>query len=133
MTHRLAPDALGPARIGEFWQLREVRAGGAGVFGLTHVGSLVRLANSKVMGVGAVENVARILFVGRHMLWLRGQDGRPYAVDPDTGREVSRPEDDAADAELALDCVSGDLVGQRRGRWFRWKAKNGVVETLSPP
>jgi hypothetical protein len=73
--------------------------------------------------------------VGRHVVWVRGAGGVPFAVDPDTGREVARPAEflGARDAELVLDHVTGDLVGLHQGTWFRWPAKGGVAETFPAP
>jgi hypothetical protein len=135
VTYRYDADTNRTLHAQEWERLRSVRLGRAGLFGLNGTGRLVRIERGKEVLVGDLPALHSILAVGRHVVWLRGPDALPFAVDPNTGREVSRPASarGVRDADLSLDAATGDLVGLDRGTWFRWRSKNGVVEPLHGP
>jgi hypothetical protein len=115
--------------------LRGLRVGPAGVYAVDVEGQLVRVTGEKRERIGDLAVLRSVLTVSRHVVWLRGAGGVPFAVDPDTGRAVARPMDmlGARDQELVLDQLTGDLVGIHRETWFRWRAKGGLTETFPAP
>lgn len=115
--------------------LRHLRVGAAGAYAIDPQGQLVRVVGEKRVQIGDLAVLRSVVTVGRHVVWVRGAGGGPFAVDPDTGREVARPPDmlDARDQDLVLDQSTGDLVGLFRDTYFRWSATGGPVETFPAP
>lgn len=114
-----------------YWNVQAMRAGPAGVFGLSHKGRLRRLVGRSFRDHGTDATFSRILAVGRKVLWLVGADGRLKLASAKSGRV--RREIDLAVADLGVvdvDATTDDLAFVKDGRWTRVRASAGSIEEL---
>ncbi len=110
-----------------FWNVRAVKSGPAGVFGLSHKGRLRRLVRMSWRDHGSSEGIAEILAIGDEGLWLRPEEGLLCLVKASTGRTILEPNLDRRVMEVYdLDPVTDDLVYLRGGEI--WRLRSGTTE-----
>jgi len=120
-------------RVKQYWNVKAMLAGPAGVFGLSHKGRLRRLVHTNFKDLGPSEAFTRILAVGRKILWLIGWDGRLRIVRSKTGRVLHVVDVKASDlGAFDLDTRTGDLAFVQDGRWLRVRAGTGAIEAMAP-
>jgi hypothetical protein len=122
----------GARDVKRFWNVREAKAGAAGILGLSHAGRLKRLVDDDFRDLPGEKVYARLLAVAGATAWLVDGDGKLAVVDAKTG--ALRHTVDLAFADLAefrADPVTGDLAATREGgTCLRVKAADGTVEAI---
>ena len=122
----------GARDIKRYWNVREAKAGAAGVLGLSHAGRLKRLVDDDFRDLPGETVYARLLAVAGTTAWLVAGDGKLAAVDAKTG--ALRHTVDLAFADLVefrADPVTGDLAATRDGGvCLRVKTSDGTVEEI---
>jgi hypothetical protein len=121
-------------RLKEYWNVRGMLAGPAGVFGLSHKGRLRRLVRTSFKDHGTDAAFSRILAVGQKVLWLVGEDGKLRLADARTGR-VRHVLSLVAEhlGVVDVDARTDDLAFVSGGAWFRVRAASGEVEQVRAP
>jgi hypothetical protein len=112
-------------RVKEFWNVRQVKAGRAGVFALSPAGKLRRLEGRSFVNAPGQVDYERIVRVGRTCVWLESKQGRLIAVDAvgrhrfDDGPRVPEPGswdvDPHSDTVIFLDHGTPTGLEPRRG------------------
>lgn len=121
-------------RLKEYWNVRGMLAGPAGVFGLSHKGRLRRLVRTSFKDHATDAAFSRILAVGQKVLWLVGEDGKLRLADARTGR-VRHALSLVAEhlGVVDVDARTDDLAFVSGGAWFRVRAASGEVEQVRAP
>ncbi|MDA1193564.1 MAG: hypothetical protein O2894_00090 [Planctomycetota bacterium] len=117
----------------EFWNVRQVLAGDAGVFALSPGGKLRRLVGRSFRNAPGQTTYERIVHVGRHHAWLETKQGLLEAVDA-AGRalEGSAPQLPEAGA-FAFDDHDDRLVWRAGEAYWALSAKGGKRVSVAPP
>jgi hypothetical protein len=119
-------------RVKEYWNVQGMRAGPAGVYGLSHKGRLRRLVGTSFRDHGTADTFSRILAVGRKALWLVGEDGRLCVAKASTGRVRHVVDVPVADLGVVdVDATADDLAFVKDDRWTRVRADTGAVEEIA--
>jgi outer membrane protein assembly factor BamB len=121
-------------RLATFWNVKDVQAGPAGIYGLSHRGLLRRFAGGKFRATPFRERFRDLVAVGRRTLWVHTEANRLAAVDLRTGkvRFTVAVEIDAADPR-DVDAVTDDLAFVTGDRFHRVRVADGTLETREEP
>ena len=117
-------------RVEEFWNVRQVRIGPAGLYALTHGGKLRRMAGRSFRNAPGQKEYDRIVHVGRKYVWLESKRGRLVAADK-AGRirfEAGPTMPDAGD--WGVDAHDDRIVLRKGRRWSRVEPANGKKSPL---
>jgi len=109
-----------------FWNVAAIRAGPAGVFGLSPAGQLRRMKGGKFKDMQSNRTYAAIVRVGRERVWMSTDKGNLVAVSPTTGKRLF-----GSDARitketwLEWDAKTDELAYTDRNSFRRISAENG--------
>ena len=113
------------------WNVSAIRAGEAGIFGLSHKGVLRRFTRGKYKDVGSSDAYLSVVAVGRDVVWLLDERERLVAASATTGRAQFRsPAKVSKETWFAVDAVTDELVYATRQGFQRISAKDGAVEDV---
>jgi hypothetical protein len=113
------------------WNVSAFRAGDAGIYGLSHKGVLRRYARGKWKDVGASDEYASLVAIGRDVVWVLDERERLVAVSPESGRPRFRAEAKVSKSMwFDLDPVTGDLVYATSKGFMRISGVDGSVTKI---
>lgn len=115
-----------------FWNVSAIRAGRAGIFGLSHKGVLRRVTNGKFKDTSNSDAYRSLVAVGRDVVWVMDGGGRLVAASPKTGRRLFRVDAEVnKESWFSLDAVTGDLVYATRNGFARISGTDGTVTEVA--
>ncbi len=125
----------GTAEMSErFWNVSAIRAGEAGIYGLSHKGVIRRLQRGRFKDLGTVEGYQALVAVGRDKVWVLSDDDRLIALHPTTGRPLFTSDARVAkDMWLRLDPVTGDLTYVTTTGYFIIRGEDGEKRQIPDP
>lgn len=111
-----------------FWNVSAIRAGRAGIYGLSHKGVIRRFAKGKFKDVGPVHAYQALVAIGVDKVWVIGDTGRLVATDATSGRRLFTSEAKVdKNMWLDLDPVTGDLAYVTSKGFFVIRGADGSV------
>ncbi len=128
---------IDPARgnhemIERFWNVSAIRAGRAGIFGLSHKGVLRRVTKGKFKDTSSPDSYRSLVAVGKDVVWVMDGGGRLIASSPKTGRRLFRVDIEVSkESWFSLDAVTGDLVYPTRKGFGRISGTDGTVTEVA--
>jgi outer membrane protein assembly factor BamB len=113
------------------WNVSAIRAGGAGIYGLSHKGNIRRYAQGKFKDLGPVDEYASLIAVGSEKVWLLTESGKLAAAHPQNGRRLFTS-DAQVNKEMwfTVDPVTDDLVFATRKGFFAISGEDGTERKI---
>ena len=118
-------------RVEEYWNVRQLAIGPAGLYALSPGGKLRRLTGRSFRTVFGHNDYDRILHVGRRYVWLQSKKGRLVAADR-TGRLRFEAGPVLPDA-WAVDAHDDRVVFRKSRNWLLLEPGRGKREPLEAP